>query len=459
MRGFLKSILAGGNMPLLDAARVAYDLIPPSWRYGKPYQEALAALERGEQWDTDALVAHQEGRLQKLVEHCYRKVPYYRELFKNSGLVPGDIQTTGDLKKLPFLTKEIVRKRKKDLMASDFSFLERDPDSTSGSTGAPLDFYVDRPTRAMERALALRQLIWLGYQKGDPIAEIKEDLFTDPKRVFRYFPGSRQLRFSFFRADEAKLKAMVSALAEFRPLFIKAFPSSLFVLTRWMERHNVRIPKPRYILTSSENLYPSTRLAAEQVFGCPVIDHYGQNEKVATAFQCQEGRGYHLQMEQAIVELVPNHGTKGEIVGTSLYAFGMPFIRYRTGDLAEMGDEACPCGRKHPTLANIGGRESEIIITPERVIISPVAMDYAFYHLEEIREAQIVQPSIDSLEVNIVAWESVSEQTKESLLFRVKSYLNSESMNVTINVVESIHRTKRGKKPFIVSHLDKDHYI
>jgi phenylacetate-CoA ligase len=459
MRGFLKSLLAGANMPMLDIIKIAYDLIPPSWRYGKPYKECLALLEQSEQWDANEWVVHQESRLRMLMRHCYRNVPYYRELFEKSGLVPEDIQNVADLAKLPFLTKDIVRKRKNDLIARDFSLLERDPESTSGATGTPLDFYSDRPARAMERALALRQLLWLGYRTGDRIAEIKDDMFCDPERVFRYFPGSRELRFSFFQADPARLDTIVSALAEFKPAFIRAYPSSLFLLSRWMERKSRRIPRPKYILTSSENLYPSTRVEAEEIFGCPVVDHYGQIEKVATAFQCDRGAGYHIQVEQAIVELVPNQGAQSEIVGTSLYAFGMPFIRYRTGDLAEMSYESCSCGRKHYSLSRIAGRESEIIITPDRLIITPVAIDNAFYNLAEIREAQIVQHSIDFLQVNIVPWDEISEQTKQTLMNRVMSYLNPTRMNVTINVVERIHRTKGGKKLFIVSHLDKNHYL
>src|SRR5208337_2553698 len=97
-------------------------------------------------------------------------------------------------------------------------------------------------TRAMERALALRQLLWLDYHKGDLVAEIKEDSFADPARIFRYFPASRQLKFSFFNVNDSKLQEMVWVLERFKPAFIKGFPSSLYILSRWMERNKKRIP-------------------------------------------------------------------------------------------------------------------------------------------------------------------------------------------------------------------------
>ena len=65
-------------------------------------------------------------------------------------------------------------------MATNFSTHRAHLDSTSGSTGNPLDFYVDNATKAIEVALAYRHLKWLDYQDGDTIAEIKEDCFVDP---------------------------------------------------------------------------------------------------------------------------------------------------------------------------------------------------------------------------------------------------------------------------------------
>lgn len=459
MRGWLKTMFAMAPEPVVDLGKIAYDLVPPSWRYGKPYREALTLLRTSEWWDLDTIVAYQEKLLALLMNHCYENVPYYREVFDREHLKPDDIRTADDLKKLPLLTKEIVRQRKQDLVARNFSVLEKDHDSTSGSTGDPLDFLVDRPTRAMEMALLLRHLLWLGYRKGDRIAEIKEDSFADPERICRYFPGSNQLKFSFFRVDDTKLEQMVDELERFSPTFIKAFPSSLYVLTRWMERNQRRIPPPKYVITSSENLYPSIKEQAEKAFGAPVIDWYGQNEKVATACQCSLAQGYHIQMEQAVVELIPSGQSDFEIVGTSLHAYGMPFIRYRTRDKAHPGDTPCPCGRAHPLISEIIGREGEIIVTPERQIVAPVAMDYAFYHLEEIKEAQIIQEDIGTLRVRIVPWTHVSQATCETLKKEIRSYLQSSAMKVSIEEVESIPRTRRGKRPFIISRLNMADYI
>ncbi len=445
--------------PLWDPVKIMYDMIPLPLRYGRGYSEAVSLLDASERWSLDKLLTYQEQMLRRLIRHCYMNVPYYRKVFMDEGLVPDDISTIGDLEKLPFLTKEIVRGHKKDLLATNFSVYKARLDSTSGSTGNPLDFYVDKATKAIEVALAYRHMKWLGYQDGDRIAEIKEDCFVDSDRVYWLFPGSKHLKFSFFTVDDARLEKTTMALQQFEPKFIKVFPSSLFVLSRWMERHRKTIRPPKYIITSSETLYKSTKDLAEKVFRAPVIDWYGQNEKVATAFQCESGLGYHIQMEQAIVELIPSRAGHFDIVGTSLHAFGMPFIRYRTGDTAVEGNQSCPCGRPHPVLSQVIGRECEFIVTPEKRIVMPTAMDYAIYHLEEIKESQIIQEDINTLRIKVVPWQNISTSTRTRLLHEIRSYLDSPGMELILEDVEEIPRTSRLKKPFVISYVNIEDYI
>lgn len=445
--------------PLWDPAKIVYDMVPLPLRYGRAYSEAVSLLDASERWSLEKLVTYQEQMLRRLIRHCYTNVPYYRKVFVEKGLIPDDISTISDLEKLPFLTKEIVRKHKKDLLATNFSTYGAHLDSTSGSTGNPLDFYVDNATKAIEVALAYRHLKWLDYQDDDMIAEIKEDCFVDPDRVYWYLPGSRHLKFSFFTVDDARLEKTALALQRFEPKFLKVFPSSLFVLSRWMERHGKTIKPPKCIITSSETLYKSTKDLAEKIFRAPVIDWYGQNEKVATAFQCGFSRGYHIQMEQAIVELIPSKAGYFDIVGTSLHAFGMPFIRYKTGDTGVKESELCPCGRAHPVLSQVMGRECEFIITPEKRIIMPTAMDYAIYHLEEIKESQIVQEDIDTLRIKVVPWDNISASTKAQLLHELRRYLGSPGMELILEEVEEIPRTSRRKKPFVISYVNLENYI
>jgi phenylacetate-CoA ligase len=460
MRGYLKSLLQRRvPAPIRKWAQLVADRLPPSVRYGKPYLDALALLKESETWDEKNLVAYQEKRLQVLVNHCYANIPYYREVFQQNGLTPGDIRTVNDLQKLPFLTKEIVRKRKKDLIATNISFLKREEVSTSGSTGAPLDFYMDPTTRPMERALAFRHLSWLGYNNGDRLAVFKVPPLSDPKQFYQYLRRTGELRISFRDMDEPRLEKMVDLLEQFKPDFISAWPSSLYILARWMERNKRSIQPPKFIVTGSENMYPHMTERIEAVFRAPVSDFYGQEESVAIAMQCAMGEGYHVQMEMGIVELLPFRDGMSEIVGTGLHNMVMPFLRYRTGDLATDSSGACPCGRKRPLISGIVGREADLIVTPEGKLVSPLLLNPPFHRLEEIKEGQITQEDVKTLRIVIVPWERISESTREQLGREIRDSLASPAMRVIIEEVEGIPRSGFCKKAFVVSRIRLEDYL
>jgi phenylacetate-CoA ligase len=459
VRGYLKRLFMIAPKEVADWGKMAYAMIPDWVRYGNQYRSILAILKQSESWDYDTLVRYQEDLLKRLVTHCYDQVPYYRSLFDHSGFTPSQFNTMSDFKKVPLLTKSDVRRNKVDIRSKGFPRFQIESEVTSGSTGEPLDFSIDIATRAMERALALRHLMWLGYKPGDMIAEIKSESFSDPGRLFTYSPVSKTVKFGSFRMTYEKLEAIVRILQRFQPRFIKGYPSCLSIVARWMERHKKSIGPVEYVTTSSETLYPSVRNQIEQVFKCPVVDHYGQNEQVAYAFQCSEAGGYHIQMEQNLVELIPAADGQLEIVGTSLWNHAMPFLRYRTGDFAVKLEGTCPCGRQHPMLTSIKGKHGDIIVTPEGNLVSVVAMTYALDHFEEIKESQIIQEDIRTLRVKVVPWEKLTEITKDALMNKFRYYLDSDRMNILVEEVGEIQRVGSGKKPFVVSRVSVDDYL
>lgn len=461
MRALLKRLYEKFPPSIREWAQVSYHMVPPEWRYGESYRNALALFEKSDWWDEEKLREYQEERLRLLVHHCYEHVPYYREVFQERGLTPGDIHGIADLSKIPFLTKDIVKLRKEDLFAKNIPRSTMEEAHTSGSSGTPLTFYMDRTTRPVDRALALRRLLWLGYREGEVKAFFDSLPLANPRHHIKYFPGARELRVSFRAVDDRSLDDMLDALDHYKPAFIDAWPSCLYILARWIQKRHRKIPPPRYVGTASENLHPHMKELIENAFGARVIDWYGQEESVAVAMQCSFAREYHIQMEMGILELVPTTADHaGEIVGTCLHNFAMPFLRYKTGDLAVQGTgEPCPCGRKHPTLSRVVGRDTELVITPEGRAISPLILHFVFYRLDEVKEAQIVQEDVRTLRVKVVPWGALSAQTRQTIIREIHDRLDSPSMNVTMEETEDIPRTKGGKRPFVITKLNVEDYL
>ena len=58
----------------------------------------------------EALEALQLKRLRSQIARVYATVPYYRGKMDEAGVSPDDIKTLADIRKLPFTTKEDLRK-------------------------------------------------------------------------------------------------------------------------------------------------------------------------------------------------------------------------------------------------------------------------------------------------------------------------------------------------------------
>src|SRR5207249_8973126 len=109
------------------------------------------------------------------------------------------------------------------------------------------------------------------------------------------------------------------------------------------------------IISSAQTLPPETRALIEAQFGCKVFDKYGAREFSGMAHQCDAHRGYHVNAESYIVEVVRDgrpaaEGEVGMVLVTDLNNRCVPMIRYQLGDLAVATSRVCPCGRGLPMI-------------------------------------------------------------------------------------------------------------
>jgi len=99
---------------------------------------------------------------------------------------------------------------------------------------------------------------------------------------------------------------------------------------------------------------PATREAIEAAWSAPTFDHTGMTELGPTGFSCSARDGVHLIESEFIFEVTDD----GELVATNLGRWGMPLIRYRTGDRVVVSREPCPCGS--PFMKIIGGIQGRV---------------------------------------------------------------------------------------------------
>ena len=108
------------------------------------------------------------SRLKRLLCDAYRTYPFYRERFDASHFDPFSMVDLDDFKKAPVLTKEDYRSfinRRLELAGKRYQDWYHD--TTSGSTGIPLQLYRSWDERAYMLAKWMRVLLLNGYKGRD----------------------------------------------------------------------------------------------------------------------------------------------------------------------------------------------------------------------------------------------------------------------------------------------------
>ncbi len=386
----------------------------------------LREYERSQWLPREQVAQLQWSKLQRLLAHCWDHVPYYRERWRTLGIEdPRDIRTRADYARLPLLTKPEIRANFERLIspAHRKGLLYK---ATGGSTGEPLRFGYTRESYERRVAIMHRGYGWAGahlgqrtlYLWGMPTAQTRKDgLFH---RAFN------RCMLNAFDMREDGMQAYADAFARFRPETVVSYVAPIVHMAEWLRARGRRLPAPRRILTAAEALHAPQRALLERVFGCRVFDTYGCREFMLIASQCTHG-GMHVVADHLLVELgtTPGESPEGdpyeprELAVTDLHNYGMPLLRYANGDLARAGAGSCPCGRGLPLLESIDGRKLDALRTADGRFVPGEQVVYAFLAAKGVRRYQVVQRSLDRVEVRVVRDGDFDpdalEQVRESL--------------------------------------------
>ncbi len=205
----------------------------------------------------------------------------------------------------------------------------------------------------------------------------------------------------------------------------------------------------RGIAATAEVLLPNHRHLIERAFGCSVFDRYGLAEGTGyVAQECDMHHGLHVNGALVVTEVVKDGevcgpGETGRLIITNLHNYGMPFIRYDTGDLATVGDE-CPCRRAFSVLARIEGRYPQWVLTET----GPVAWTNFIDALQttnfsSIEEYQFVQSKIGELTLLVAPKSALSTAQVQQLMKRLNTV--RPFVKVNVEAVDSIRPSASGK--------------
>jgi phenylacetate-CoA ligase len=418
-------------------------------------------LGKTQWWSLSELESFQKKRLRSLLTHSYENVPYYHRMFNSLGLKPQDIKSVSDLKKLPFLTKEIIRKNFDDLTAQNYSKKNLIRSTSGGSTSEPIQFFVDREWGIWNMAAAYREWSWAGYHVGDKMAYLwgaPHDISQQIKFKRKFFNFiQRTIWLDSYTLTDKILEEYIKILKKFKPRIINAYTSSVYLMASYMIKKGIRDIRPEAILTSCEMLFDYQRDTIENAFDCEVFDYYSGRDTTLHAGECSHHTGYHLAVENAIPEFIKDNeyvspGEMGKIMITDLSNYAMPFIRYEIGDLGVPSDERCSCGRGLPLMKQVAGRIRDTIVTKDKRYVTGSFFMDLFMSSEGIKQFQFVQKTKDTSVLKIVKGECFSQSELDAIIEKIQRECGDMKIETKFEV--SIPSTPSGKYRSTISEVE-----
>lgn len=395
-------------------------------------------------------------RLRLLIEHCYRYIPYYTDLFNSLNIIPSDINSFEDYAKLvPELTKQNIRENFDNLIDPRLPKSKICSDSTSGSTGLPLQLARSLEDQEFGFALRYRSNEWCGWNFYD-----KSVWFvSDTRRIteLNKLKGKiglwikRRLLIDTKKCTKDNMYHWVEQIKRFKPKQVYGYSSLLAEFSRFVLENNIKINGIEGVYSTAEVL--KDREIMSRAFNAPVYDQYGASEVPCIAHECKKGN-MHINIDEVLVEFVDMESNSEikKIICTPLYIYGMPLLRYELGDTAIPSMNQCDCGLPYPVMELKVGRASDNIISPTGKLVSGITFGwYLTDATKNIARFQLVQENISDFVISIEGEDQFKEENEIIIRELMHEMLNSTDINVQFEYPEKILPGSNGKYRPIVS--------
>ena len=433
--------------------------------YTRGLYRARRELDEVRKMTREQLLEFQDRKLRRLVEHCRQNVPFYRQWFPGRDFLTDTlVRDSKAWKELPVLAKEDIQTEGESLIAISGRRGKMYRNATGGSTGEPLQFWQDDNYRQHNTVDRYRSFEMCGCRPGDRTAHLWGAELDAAEHVgIRGFVSDRFMHnrvfINTFNLEEGKMDIYIDALLDFAPEFIIGYASSLDLFADAISNSNVRIA-PKAVQSSADMLSPKARTRIEQAFHAPVFDRYGCRECGIIAHECEVHDGLHIFSNTQLVEILDDDGqtvqdgSLGNVVATNLNNYGMPLVRYDTGDVAAMADYECVCGSPLPLIAETGGRTTDTLVAPSGNIIHGHYFFHLFDAFDGVKRFQVVQHTHSQVEMRIDLYPGYNQGRIDSHIRETIARQLGDEFQLEINFDKEFEIQSSGKRQYVISKLD-----
>lgn len=426
-------------------------------RFQGDFYRSLSKANDRATWSADRLETWQSQTARRFLVHAGETSPFWRERFAHSGFNPANYASLDDLRKIPVLEKDELRRFTEKVASTRAAEGRLIPVNTSGTTGTPISLAFTWPDMQARMAFLHRMLALHGVP---PLARSVRfsgrTLFPDAARTRVFWRMNRpmsQMLMSSYDLHPENMQDYVDQLVRYRPEFIDGYPSSIYILARFinMHGHSGRI-RPRAVMTTAETLEDYQREEIGQAFGgASVINQYASSEGAPFITQDTNGEMV-VNTDSGLFEFVrpgtsdpAAPGEVAEMLLTSFTTHAYPLIRYRIGDTVLLPPKPRMSSVWNmPVVEQLLGRQEDILYTPERGYVG--RLDPVFKKSPStIIESQIVQTASMSITLRVVPDPKAGYHPDQLDGVIRELRLRLGQVTVTVEEFESLPRGASGK--------------
>lgn len=366
-----------------------------------------------------------------------------------------------NINSIPFLTKSIIRENLDDLVSKSFPYNFMIYSKTGGSTGEPLGFWSSWNTEFIHQKFLYE---YFGYKKGDKILAmdgtqienefVNNNIFWKKKNEGKALPYGGMALSSLYLSKE-NIKIYFEFITSYKPDFIRGYPAFITDLAKYIIDEDIYINFPiKGIELTSEVAFDHQINTIKKAFKTKIFGQYGHTEASVFGYTIDDSFEYYCSPLYGLTEVVDDFGKhvdinkEGEVVVTGFANFGMPFIRYKTGDRAIYGGE----NNGIVKLKKILGRTADYVINRlgDKVLLTALVFGQHFQALSKIVKWQITQNIQGIVIINIEKMSTFNSQDENEIR---KIFTEMGKVDCIFTYSQEFIKTKAGKTKFMIQNI------
>jgi phenylacetate-CoA ligase len=394
---------------------------------------------------SNKVLKRQEQNLSSLLRHAVNTTRFY-ESKKN-------YKSFDDF---PVINKSIIRESFNYFISSKFVESELKPIVTSGSTGTPFKVYHDKNKRLRNSADTIFFAQRVGYSLGDRLIYMRAWNEQNKNTSLNYWIDNI-IPVDVSRLNDTSIENLLRQIKNRKSTYnILGYASALELVCKYLEKRNYgRVnAEVKSVIAMSETLNDYTKKTMQKYFNAPVVSRYSNLENGIIAQQeTTDSERYLINTASYIVEILnmdsdeqTEQGQMGRIIVTDLFNYGMPLIRYDTGDIGSLSLDSRKAGNMY--LAKVEGRRMDMLYDTGGSLMSPQVIVNCMRQHPAIIEYQLIQEGREEYTVKIKSEDTFTDETK--LVKELKTYLGEDAV-IRFEYVSEIPLLSSGKRKIVVN--------